>query len=309
MFCLLHLHFESVLRAIAATRPDLLRKVYYTFSTRQYRAASPAERLHLLEEQIRLLAQQSGLFTEEVFERVVHVFLKELEWSQVEHADLRIGVSLGKWSWMRTLADGIAVFQRALDRYPQITLSFLAALNFAKSRAEIDEIVDLLLTDHFVQQTFVGIDINVAPADLVKFAQYAPSLLLAQQRGMKINIHLGELFENAFSQEVLSFLVPNRIGHGVRLLEDDGLVDLIQRHHICLDMCPVSNTRLGVWDWRQPNNPAKRAMQFGIPVSINTDDPILFQTTLAQEMALAHLNVEEIKLIQATGRTYGYRER
>jgi adenosine deaminase len=135
---------------------------------------------------------------------------------------------------------------------------------------------------------------------------YAPLLLDFQQRGMKINMHLGELFDNTFSKEVLSYIVPDRIGHGVRLLEDESLIDFLKRYDICLDMCPVSNTRLGVYDWTQPGNPAKKAMYLGIPVTINTDDPVLFQTTLAQEIALAHLNAEEIKIIQITGRTYGY---
>jgi adenosine deaminase len=136
--------------------------------------------------------------------------------------------------------------------------------------------------------------------------QYVPLILTAQQQGMKINIHLGELFGNAFSKEVLSYIVPQRIGHGVRLLEDEDLVDFLKRHDICLDMCPVSNTHLGACNWKQPNNPAKKAMQLGIPVTINTDDPVLFQTTLSQEIELAHLNAEEVKMIQATGRKYRY---
>lgn len=308
MFSLLHFHFESVLRAIAANLPHLLKKLYRTFNSAQYRAASPAQRLQLLEGQIQRFAQFNDLFTEQAFEKVVQAFLKELELGNVEHVDLRIGVSTKKWQWMKTIADGIQIFERGRQTHPQISLSFLGALNFAKPFAEIDEIFEILLGDQLVQKKFVGIDINVVPADLPKFVQYAPLILDSQQQGMKINIHLGELFDNAFSKEVLSYIVPHRIGHGVRLLEDESLVDFIQRHDICLDMCPVSNTRLGVCDWNQSHNPAKKAMQLGIPVTINTDDPVLFQTTLSQEIALAHLDAEEIKMIQVTGRNYGYRQ-
>ena len=59
--------------------------------------------------------------------------------------------------------------------------------------------------------------------------------------------------------------------------------------------------------WRQPQNPAKKALQLGIPISINTDDPVLFQSSLAQELSLARLTDEEIKTIQETGRRYGYK--
>lgn len=306
MFSLLHLHFESVLRAIALARPGLLKKVYRVFSSVQYHAATPPQRLWLLERQIQQCAQFNDLFTEQVFEGVIQAFLKELELSQVGHVDLRIGVSTRTWPWMKTIADGIQIIERELQGYPQISLAFLAALNFAKPLAEIEKIVEMLLNDPLIHKKFVGVDINIVPKDLPKLIQYAPLLLTAQQQGMKINMHLGELFDNAFSKEILSRIVPQRIGHGVRLLEDESLVDFLRQHNICLDMCPVSNTRLGVFNWKQPENPAKKALQLGIPVTINTDDPVLFQTTLSQEIELAHLNAEEITMIQDTGRTYGY---
>lgn len=306
MFSLLHVHFESVLRAVAATRPDLLKNVWCTFHSKQYHAASPLQRLRLLEEQIQQLAQSNDLFTERVFEVVVQTFLKQLELSDVRHVDLRIGVSTKKWQWMETIADGLHVFERELQKYPHISLSFLGALNFAKPSVEIDEILELLLHNQVVREKFVGIDINVLPADFPKLVQYAPCIRTAQQQGMKVNIHLGELFDNAFSKEVLSYIVPHRIGHGVKLLEDESLVDFLRRHDICLDMCPVSNTRLGVYDWQQPDNPAKQALRLGLPFTLNTDDPVLFCTTLSQEIALANLTAEEIRVIQATGRMYGY---
>jgi adenosine deaminase len=251
MFSLLHLHFESVVRTLAEASPGSLKQIQSVFTTPTYRAASPAQRLQLLERQIQQCAQcHRGIFTETIFTRIVHTFFQELERSQVSHVDLRIGVSTRKWPWMKTIADGIQVFERERKRhFPAITLSFLAAVNFAKPIEEIEEIFDILSTNAFVQQTFVGVDINLVPADLSTFLQFVPSLHAVQQKGWKINLHLGELFENAFSQEVLSSVIPQRIGHGVRLLEDEHLVKYIQHHDICLDMGPISNTRLGVWDW------------------------------------------------------------
>lgn len=308
MFSLLHVHFESVLRTMAEARPDLLKKISSIFYSPHYLAASPPGRLQLLEGQIQQCARDnSDVFTRQVFERVVQTFLEELEENHVEHVDLRIGVNTRKWSWMNTIADGIQIFERERAKHPTITLSFLVALNFAKSFAEIDEIFDMLLGDQYVQRTFVGLDVNVLPEDFPGFVHSVPLILRLQQQGMKINLHLGELFENAFSKAVLSYVVPHRIGHGVKLLEDESLVAFLRRHAICLDMCPVSNTRLGVYDWNQPNNPAKKAMRLGIPVTINTDDPILFQTTLAQEMALARLSAEEITIIQTFSKKYRYR--
>lgn len=143
------------------------------------------------------------------------------------------------------MLDGIQVFERELQTYPHLSFSFLGALNFAKPLAEIDELFAILFTNSAVRARLVGVDITVLPEHFRIFVAYTPFLLMLQRQGMKINLHLVELFDNAFSKDVLSFIVPQRIGHGVKLLDDEEIVTFIKQHDICLDMCPVSNTRLG----------------------------------------------------------------
>ena len=59
-------------------------------------------------------------------------------------------------------------------------------------------------------------------------------------------------------------------------------------------MCPVSNTRLGVWDWTR-SSPAAMAMHLGLPVTINTDDPILFSAGLTANLALSGLSPAQLE--------------
>lgn len=103
----------------------------------------------------------------------------------------------------------------------------------------------------------------------------------------------------------MSRIIPDRIGHGVLLLRDRAMVDLIRDHGICLDMCPTSNTVLGVVDWNR-ESPARHALRLGIPVSINTDDPMLFGSTIAQELRLAGLTPEEHDAVVASSRKHRY---
>ena len=106
--------------------------------------------------------------------------------------------------------------------------------------------------------------------------------------------------------QVLSRIIPSRIGHGVLLLDDAQTVQLIREHGICLDMCPVSNTRLGVWDWTR-SSPAAMAMHLGLPVTINTDDPVLFGAGLAANLALAGLSSRQLDdRTAAPANKYGY---
>lgn len=174
MFSLLHLHFESVLRAVASVRPNDLKKLYRSFRSAQYRAAPPAQRLRLLERHIQQLSQHNDIFTEQVFRHVVQGFFKELEQNQVGHVELRIGITTKKWTWMETIVEGIQVFECERQAHPHISLSFLGALNFAKPFAEIDEIFEILLDNCSIREKFVGVDINVLPEDFHKFVQYTP---------------------------------------------------------------------------------------------------------------------------------------
>ncbi len=57
------------------------------------------------------------------------------------------------------------------------------------------------------------------PGDLATLDLYLATLRDLQRSGLRVNIHLGELFGSGFSREVLSRIIPSRIGHGVLLLE------------------------------------------------------------------------------------------
>jgi adenosine deaminase len=70
-------------------------------------------------------------------------------------------------------------------------------------------------------------------------------------------------------------------------------------------MCPTSNTLLGVVDWDQ-KSPASQALECGIPVSINTDDPLLFDTDISKELIRARLTEEQLNLVIANSRKYRY---
>ena len=136
--------------------------------------------------------------------------------------------------------------------------------------------------------------------------RYLATLRDLQRGSLRISIHLGELFGAGFSRRVLSRIIPSRIGHGVLLLDDAETVQLIREHGVCLDMCPVSNTRLGVWDWTR-SSPAAEAMRLGLPVTINSDDPVLSGAGLDANLTLAGLSFGQLETARLAGSRYGYR--
>ena len=73
-----------------------------------------------------------------------------------------------------------------------------------------------------------------------------------------------------------------RIGHGVRAIEDLALVDEIAEQGIVLECCPGSNIALGIYkSWRQ--HPIGDLFNRGVKVTISTDDPPFFATTMSNE--------------------------
>ena len=110
----------------------------------------------------------------------------------------------------------------------------------------------------------------------------APAFARARAEGLRSVPHAGEQYGAPSLRETLELLDPDRIGHGVRCLEDPAIVDAIVSRGIQLEVCPSSNVALKV----VPSlavHPLPRLQQAGIQLSLGSDDPPLFGTTLVQE--------------------------
>jgi adenosine deaminase len=115
--------------------------------------------------------------------------------------------------------------------------------------------------------------------------QFAEVYNTARSTGFRLTAHAGEEAGPESVWGALLTLGAERIGHGVRSIEDPGLVDYLVEHQIPLEVCPTSNLRTGVvahWD----QHPVGRLIDAGVNVTINTDDPAMFDANLAEEFAI-----------------------
>ncbi|MBI5929341.1 MAG: adenosine deaminase [Chloroflexi bacterium] len=94
--------------------------------------------------------------------------------------------------------------------------------------------------------------------------------------------HAGETVGAASIWSALKFTDAVRIGHGVRCLEDPALVEELRRRQIPLEVCPTSNVCLKVVDQLE-NHPLPHLLEAGLYVTLNSDDPPMFNTTLTEE--------------------------
>jgi adenosine deaminase len=112
--------------------------------------------------------------------------------------------------------------------------------------------------------------------------RFASHFAVARSRQLPANPHAGEGMGPQSVRETMDQLLPTRIGHGVRAIEDPLLVRELAAQALPLEVCLTSNLRLGVYA-SYAEHPLKRLIEAGCVVSLNTDDPVLFQTSLTQE--------------------------
>jgi adenosine deaminase len=104
----------------------------------------------------------------------------------------------------------------------------------------------------------------------------------ARQAGLHITIHAGEWGPAANVKEGIEELGAERIGHGVRVLEDNAVVALARERNTAFEVCVTSNFQTGVVPTLE-SHPLIAMIQAGLNTTINTDDPSVSRITLSQE--------------------------
>ncbi len=117
-------------------------------------------------------------------------------------------------------------------------------------------------------------------------ADFAPAFAIARRAGLALVPHAGELLGAQAVMETLEHLEPDRIGHGVRAVEDPQVLDAVAEAGVTLEVCPGSNVSLGVY--AQPADvPLRQIVDAGIPVALGADDPLLFGSRLTDQYEAA----------------------
>lgn len=127
----------------------------------------------------------------------------------------------------------------------------------------------------------VGMDLAGNEADF-KSEPFYGAFREARQAGLHITIHAGEWGPAANVREAIEQLGAERIGHGVRVLEDSQITALARERGTAFEVCVTSNYQSGVVT-ELALHPLARMMDEGLNVTINTDDPSISRITLSSE--------------------------
>ncbi len=113
---------------------------------------------------------------------------------------------------------------------------------------------------------------------------HVPAFDLARAAGLRITAHAGEALGSDSVWETLRKLVPARIGHGVRAIEDEELITHLRDTGVHLEVCPSSNVQiLGSVVPTYADHPVDALMKRGVSLSINSDARTIAAVNLTQE--------------------------
>jgi adenosine deaminase len=112
--------------------------------------------------------------------------------------------------------------------------------------------------------------------------KFEAAYAMARELGLGRTVHAGESSGPEGVRDALDYLHVDRIDHGVRAIEDSGVVERLAREQVTLNVCPSSNVMLGLYPDLEAH-PIGRLKDAGVPVTVNSDDPASMRLTLSGE--------------------------
>ena len=116
--------------------------------------------------------------------------------------------------------------------------------------------------------------------------EFAAAFGIAERAGLALLPHAGELLGAEAVAETLDSLRPDRLGHGVRCVEDPAVLERVVASGVALEVCPGSNVALGVYA-EAADVPLRRLVDAGATVALGADDPVIFGSRLAEQYTTA----------------------
>lgn len=224
--------------------------------------------------------------TREAVMRVAYEAIADAAADNVKYLELRFNpVALAKVQGFsfEEVAEWVILATDNAQQDFDIQVRLIAQIGRDESPAVARQIAEVAAA--YQDQGFVGIDLA---GDEVNFsaARFADAFRWAKAQGLNVTIHAAEAGPASNIREAIDLLGADRIGHGVRAMEDLSVMDLLIQRRVTLEMCPTSNLQTGVIS-RLGQHPLWAYQQVGIPVTINTDDPSISNTTLTDEYLVA----------------------
>ena len=222
----------------------------------------------------------------DVIHRITREAVEDAARDNVRYLELRftpVALSRAERFPLHDVMDWVLTSAREAAKKYKIKVGLIASVNRHES-PELAEQVAWLAAEH-VGKGMVGMDLAGNEAEFPT-APFHGIFKEAKQAGLHVTIHAGEWGPGKNVREAIEELGAERIGHGVRVLEDNYTVRLARDRNTPFEVCVTSNLQSGVFP-AQDKHPLKKMLDDGLNVTINTDDPSVSRISLSHEYRVA----------------------
>jgi adenosine deaminase len=285
----LHCHLEGAIRT--QTLIDVAR---------QHGLSLPSYEVGELDQHVKVLDQwrdlqavleafsiaQNSLVAPEVVERIAWELFQDAAHQNIKLFEVRFSPD---WAfsghdvdWDEALAGILRSKARAEHEF-DMAIGLIAITSRSRGPDSCVKTVDWAIRN---RGHILGIDLADSERDF-PLSSFLPSVLRAREAGLKVTIHTGEDTPASFVLETIRLASPDRIGHGIHIMEDPAAVEEVRSRGLTLEVNPWSNylTRSVP---RIQDHPLKQLYDLGVRVTINSDDPEVLDTNLNNEYRIAH---------------------
>lgn len=232
----------------------------------------------------------------EVIYRITREAVEDAAIDNVRYLELRftpVALSRAERFPLGDVMDWVCDSAQSAGREFGVKVGLIVSVN----RHEIVELAEQVawLAASRLGRGLVGLDLAGNEAEFPA-QPFAGVFREAKQAGLKVTIHAGEWGGASNVREALEVFNADRIGHGVRVVEDPSAVALARERGVAFEVCVTSNYQTGVAPSLH-NHPMMKMLQDGLCITLGTDDPSISQITLSDEYQRA---CEELEMPRLT---------
>lgn len=284
----LHCHLELTLRepTIKELAPLVGIKIKdQSDFTNQFLIKEPMQNLGAVLN--KFLDTQKLLFKPEIIERITYEYCKEVAAQGVKILELRYAPTFLNAGHDFSFQEGHDAVVRGTQRAEadfNMAVGLICIIQRIFSADEAQKVVDFAIKN---KDTFVALDLadNEEGFDSKPFA---PLFHAAKEAGLHITVHSGEAplpKAPRYIMDAIEYLGAERIGHGIQCIKDETVMQYLIDHKIPLEVCPTSNWLTQAVPTLD-EHPIKKLYEKGVLITINTDDPGIFDVDINSEYKL-----------------------
>jgi adenosine deaminase len=218
----------------------------------------------------------------DVIHRIAREAIEDAAKDNVKYMELRftpVALSRAERFPLHDVIDWVMTSSKEAAKKQGVIVNLIASVNRHES-PDLAEQVAWLAAEH-MEDGLVALDLAGNEAEF-KSEPFYGIFKEAKQAGLHVTIHAGEWGPATHIKEAIEELGTERIGHGVRILEDENITALAKERGTAFEVCITSNYQSGVVAALDAH-PLTKMLNAGLNVTINTDDPSISRITLSHE--------------------------